>query len=95
MQILASSILYCGGNTQIHMDYRNPVEKKALCCRSLSQREGPPRPPAGTGFYCFCRHITSRLVLIYYAHVCFGWLPFIDNKGEDVAKYIKEGYLQM
>ena len=30
------------------------------------------------------------MVLIYYAQVCFGWLSFTDNKGEDVAKYIKE-----
>ena len=36
------------------------------------------------------------MVLIYYAQVCFGWLPFTENKGEDVANYIKEeGYLQM
>ena len=34
------------------------------------------------------------MVLIYYAWVCVGWLSFTDNKGEDVAKYIKEGYLQ-
>ena len=34
------------------------------------------------------------MVLIYYAQVCFGWLPFIENKGKDVANYIKEeGYL--
>ena len=36
------------------------------------------------------------MVLIYYAQVCFGWLPFTENKGEDIATYIKEeGYLQM
>ena len=36
------------------------------------------------------------MVLTYYAQVCFGWLPFTENKGEDVANYIKEeGYLQM
>ena len=51
---------------------------------------------AWTGFYCFSGHITLRMVLIYYAQVPFRWLPFIENKGEDVAKYIKkEGYLQM
>ena len=33
------------------------------------------------------------MVLLYYAKVCFGWLSFAD-KGEDVAEYIKEGYLQ-
>ena len=49
-----------------------------------------------TGFYCFSRHITLRMVLIYYAQVPFRWLPFTENKGEDVANYIKnEGYLQM
>ena len=49
-----------------------------------------------TGFYCFFGHITLRMILIYYAQVCFRWLPFTENKGEDVANYIKkEGYLQM
>ena len=51
---------------------------------------------AWTGFYCFSGHITWRMVLIYYAQVHFGWLAFIENKGEDVANYIKEeGYLQI
>ena len=51
---------------------------------------------AWTGFYCFSGHITSRMVLIYHAQVCFRWLPFTENKGEDVANYItEEGYLQM
>ena len=35
------------------------------------------------------------MVLIYYAQVRFRWLHFTENKGEDVANYIKEGYLQM
>ena len=30
------------------------------------------------------------MVLIYYAQVCCRWLPFTENKGEDVANYIKE-----
>ena len=30
------------------------------------------------------------MVLIYYARVCFRWLPFTENKGEDVANYIKK-----
>ena len=47
-----------------------------------------------TGFYCFSGHITLRMVLIYYAQVHFKCLPFTENKGEDVANYIKkEGYL--
>ena len=47
----------------------------------------------------------DRLLLLSWAHyiqdgppaqVPFGWLPFTEDKGEDVAKYIKkEGYLQM
>ena len=75
------------------MDYRNPVEKK--------RRQGHPlkaRAPtlALTGFYCFSGHITLRMVLIHYAQVRFGWLPFTENKGEDVTNYLKkEGYLQM
>ena len=36
------------------------------------------------------------MVLIYYAQIHFRWLPFIENKGEDGANYIKEEeYLQM
>ena len=51
---------------------------------------------AWTDFNCFSGHITLRMVLIYYAQVHFGWLSFTENKGEDVANYIKkEGYLQM
>ena len=30
------------------------------------------------------------MVLIYYAQVHFRWLPFTDNKGDDVANYFKE-----
>ena len=44
----------------------------------------------------FSGHITLRMILIYYAQVHFRWLPFTDNKGEEVANYYKEkGYLQM
>ena len=61
----------------------------------LSQEESTPTL-ALTGFYCFSGHITLRMVLIYYAQVRFRWLPFTENKGEDVANYIKkEGYFQM
>ena len=58
----------------------------------LSQEESSPTL-ALTGFYWFSRPLTSKKVLLYYAKVCFGWLSFTDNR-EDVAKYIKEGYLQ-
>ena len=30
------------------------------------------------------------MVLIYYAQVCFGWLPFTDNKGQNATNYFKE-----
>ena len=77
MQIKASRILCCGSNRQIHTDYRNPVEKKGRHGHSVSEREGKraresPREsptPAWTGFCCFSGHITSRMVLIYYAQV--------------------------
>ena len=92
MRIVASRILCCGGNRQIHMDYRNPVEENGLHDRSLSQRA--PRPPPGQAFIVFLGTLHQGCN-IYYAQVCFGWLSFTDNKGEDVAKYIKEGYLQM
>ena len=78
---------------QIHTDYQ-VLWKKRDAMASLSRRERPNR--ALTGFYCFSGHITLRMVLIYYAQVRFRWLPFAENKGEDVANYIKkEGYLQM
>ena len=97
-QILARRICCCGCSMQIHTDYRNPVEKKGAAWPLSKFERGPlttaPLPHAWTGFYCFSRPITSRMVLIYYAQVCFRWLSFTDNKGEDVAKYIKEGYLQ-
>ena len=47
--------------------------------RPLSQEENT-LTLALTGFYCFSRHITLRMVLIYYAQVCFRWLPFTDKK---------------
>ena len=58
---------------------------------SLKRRA--PRPLQLTGFYCFSRPLTSKMVLLYYANVCFGWLPFAD-KGEGAAEHIKGGYLQ-
>ena len=64
------------------------------------KRDGAATPSRGelptlalTGFYCFSRPLTSKMVLLYYAKVCFGWLSFAD-KGEDVTEYFKEGYLQ-
>ena len=63
--------------------------------RPISEEKNTPTL-ALAGFYCFSGHIILRMVLIYYAQVRFRWLPFTENKGEDVAKYIKkEGYLQM
>ena len=63
--------------------------------RPLSQEESA-LTLALTGFYCFSGHITLRMALIYYAQACCRWLPFTDNKGEDVADFFKEeGYLQM
>ena len=64
----------------------SPIEKTTVDFVSVSS----------SIYHCFSRHITSRMVLTYYAQVCFGWLPFTENKGEGVANYIKqEGYLQM
>ena len=55
---------------------------------TLSRGEGPTL--ALTGFYCFSGHITSRMVLIYYAQVHHRWLPFKDNKGKNIANYLKD-----
>ena len=77
---------------QIHTDYQ-VLWRKRDSTATLSRGE---HTLALTGFCCLSGHITLRMVLIYYAQVCFRLLPFTDNKGEDVAKYIKkEGYLQM
>ena len=89
MWIPARGSVCCGSNGQTHMDYKNPVEKRDSMA-TLQVRERALTSP-WTGFYCFSRYITSRMVLIYYAQVHFGWLPFTENKGEDVANYIKEG----
>ena len=73
-----------------------PLSKSERGQRGLERAQDRELTPAWTGFYWFSGHIMSRMVLIYYAQVCFGWLPFTENKGEDVANYIKEeGYLQM
>ena len=57
----------------------------------LSKLErGPPENPAWTGFYCFSGHMTSRMVLVYYAQVHHRWLPFKDNKGQNTANYLNE-----
>ena len=78
---------------QIHMDYQ-VLWRNRDGMATLSR--GERLALALTDFYCFFWHITLRMVLIYYAKVRFGWLPFTENKGEDVANYIKkEGYLQM
>ena len=90
---------------QIHMDYQVLWRKKdSTVTVSRGECLGVPGPLsqekssqtlAWTGFDCFFGHITRRMVLIYSAQVCFRWLPFTDNKGKEVASYIKESYLQM
>ena len=68
------------------------MEKKGQHGHSLSEKGLHPLP--GQAFIAFLDH--QRMILIYYAQVCFRWLSFTENKGEDVANYIKEeGYLQM
>ena len=81
----------CGSSGQIHMDYRNPVEKKEQHGHSLSERaRGPERawPLPGQAFIAFLG--TLHWVLIYYAQVHCRWLPFTDNKGKNDANYFKE-----
>ena len=71
------------------------MEEKGWHSHSLKERRSALTLTL-TGFHYLSGHITLRVVLIYYAQVHFGWLPFTENKGEDVANYIKkEGYLQM
>ena len=60
---------------------------------TLSRGEHPD--PCLDRLLLLFRVISRRMVLIYYAQVHFGWLSFTENKGEDVANYIKkEGYLR-
>ena len=56
---------------------------------TLSQEKSAPTV-ALTRFYCFSGHITLNMFLIYCAQVHFRWLLFTENKGEDVANYIKK-----
>ena len=78
---------------QIHNDYRFLWRKKDGTA-TLSRGERPN--PCLDRLLFLSGHITLRMVLIYYAQVRFRWLPFTENKGEDVANYIKkEGYFQM
>ena len=79
------------------LQYTNTHGLQKSCGRKGMARPLPQEESAltlaVTGFYCFSRSLTSKIVLLYYAKVCFGWLSFAD-KGEDVTEYIKEGYLQ-
>ena len=52
------------------MDYRNPFKKRDSMA-ALQVRERA-LTPAWTGFYCFSRYITVRMVFIYYAQVPLG-----------------------
>ena len=71
------------------------MEKKGPHGHSLSKR-GPGCLPRQAFIAFISGHITSRMALVYYAQVHFRWLPFTENKGEDVANYIREeGHLQM
>ena len=78
---------------QIHMDYQ-VLWRKRDGKATLSRGEHPD-PFLDRLLVLFWAYY-NRMVLIYYAQVCFRWLPFTENKGEDVANYIRtEGYLQM
>ena len=76
---------------QQYRDYRNPVEKRDGVA-TLQVRERVPNP-AWTGFYCFSRYLTRRMVLIYYAQVPFRRLQktkervlLITSKRKDIYK---------
>ena len=63
--------------------------RKRGCVAALQVKERAPDPLLDS-FYCFCGHITWRMVLIYYAQVHHRWLPFKEDKGQDTANYFKE-----
>ena len=78
---------------QSHMDYRVQWRKRDGTA-TFSRGESPD--PCLDRLLLLFWALTLRMVLIYYAQVHFRWLLFTENKGEDVANYIrKEGYLQM
>ena len=65
-----------------------------------TQEESAPTL-ALTGFYCFSRPLTSKMVLLYYAKVCFGWLSLqtqervsLNTSKEDICN-VKEEVVQM
>ena len=83
MQILASRILCCGSNRQIHTDYRNPVEEKGLCPCFLSQREGPETPP-------------EQAFIAFLGILHPGWPPFTMHRftvGDYLLQTTKERML--
>ena len=83
----------CGGKGRRG---HSPSEREGLGVPWPCSQEESALTLALTGFCCFSGHITLRMVLICYAQVHFRWLPFTENKGEDVANCTKkEGYLQM
>ena len=80
-------------NGQIHMDYRNPGEKRDSTA-ALQVRERA-QTPTWTGFYRFSRYSTSRMVLIYYAQDPLGGyilqktkdrMLLITSKRNDICK---------
>ena len=66
---LGCTLLQCGGNRQIHMDYQ-VLWRERDGTATLSRGERPTTL-ALTGFYCFSGYITLGMVLIYYAQVRF------------------------
>ena len=71
------------------------VEEKGQHGHCLKRRAAPPLP--GQTFIVFLGTLHGGWSsFIHYAQVHFRWLPFTDNKAEDVASYIRgERYLQM
>ena len=67
MRILASRILCCGCNRQIHTDYRNPVEKKGLRGHSL-KKKAPLSTSATLSKGEHPDPCLDRLLLLFWAH---------------------------
>ncbi|KAF6104400.1 hypothetical protein HJG60_011338 [Phyllostomus discolor] len=88
MQMLARSVHVIMDENKIHF----PVEEKGQHDFSLkgSKNLGPCCDQPSLGFSAH-----YMMVLIYYAQVCFRWLPFTENKGASAASHTTEGYLQM
>ena len=89
MWITAHGIHGCGCHGQIHMDYRNPVEKKGWYGHSLSERgqEGQSAQP-----------LPGQAFIAFLGTLHWGWSSFTMHRftvGDYLLQMTKERMLQI